>query len=208
MTEVLADIFAQRVAAALPFLAPDAGGRAVGLARLYTTTSQEENPRPIKLPVPVSYTAADCERDARYLVPDASTPAILFFEDQGSQPLATAQFPASMGWRQASLRLLLWVNAPLLDGPLAEVALLAAVTRALRPGERQQLAPFADVLVSYQTLPAETSLFARYSFADLTPLLLPPHRLLGLSLTVQLRLNLNCLPATLPGVANPAPLCP
>jgi hypothetical protein len=75
------------------------------------------------------------------------------------------------------------------------------VERALGIGQpRITAGNFLDVSVSYTTLPAEASLFSRYSFESVTELLYPPYRLLGLALTVQYRLAVRCLPGVLPSV--------
>lgn len=198
--EALAALLSARVAAALPFL-----DRAVGLARLYTKTIADgDATRTVRYPVPVFFTAQQCEDDERYLLPDPGTVGILFFEDNGSAPLVTPQQPASLGIKVANLRLLLWVNPDRLDSPLTEVALLAAVERALSVNRRYDAEPFAGILTTYTTLPAETSLFSRYTYATETPLLLPPYRLLGLDLRVQFQLSNACLTAPLPGVKDPS----
>lgn len=193
MNEVLAALFAARVAAALPFL-----DRVTGLARLYTKPVLDgDTPTTVKLPIPVTFTAADCEKDDQYLVPDAKTVGILFFEDGGVQPLVNAQHPANLSFRQASLRLLLWINPRLVRNPLNEVQLVLLLERALKVGNpRWTSGDFLDINTTYNLLPAETSLYGRYSFASETPLLLPPYRLLGLDLRVQFRLGRCTLPPT------------
>jgi hypothetical protein len=200
--EALAQLLSDRLVEQVPFL-----DRAVGLARLYLKPSRDgETPVTLKLPVPVTFTAEDCARDERYLVPSDNTAGISFFEDGGSTRLITSQYPASVSMRQSSLRLLLWANPQRLDGELTEAALLGAVERALGIGQRFPAGNFLDVSVSYTTLPAEASLFSRYSFESVTELLYPPYRLLGLALTVQYRLAARCLPTELPG-AKPFESC-
>lgn len=199
--EGLAQLLCNRVKAEVPFL-----DRAVGLARLFTRPGLDgETPITLKLPVPVTFTADDCARNERYLVPSDDTTGILFFEDGGSGRLITNQYPAGVGMRQSQLRLLLWANPQRLDGELTEAALLGAVERALGIGQRFTAGNFLDVSVSYTTLPAEASLYARYSFESVTELLFPPYRLLGLVLTVQYRLAVRCLPGQLPGAKDFAP---
>jgi hypothetical protein len=194
--EALAQLLRDRLVEQVPFL-----DRAVGLARLYLKPSLDgETPLTLKLPVPVTFTAEDCARDERYLVPSDSTTGICFFEDGGGSRLITSQYPASVSMRQSNLRLLLWANPQRLDGELTEAALLGAVERALGIGQRFPAGNFLDVSVSYTTLPAEASLFSRYSFESVTELLYPPYRLLGLALTVQYRLAVRCLPGVLPSV--------
>jgi hypothetical protein len=153
----------------------------------------------VKLPVPIVFTAADCEKDGRYLVPSEETKGILFFEDGGSQALAAPQRPSALGYRQSSLRLLLWVNEPLLDTPISENELLAGVEKALRVNQRYSQGDYLDVYTTATVLPAETSLYGRYSFATETPLLLPPYRLLGLDLRLEYRYH-HCV-----GIGPPAP---
>lgn len=196
--EALAQLLSDRVAAQVPFL-----DRAVGLARLFIRPALDgETPVTLKLPVPVSFTADDCAKNERYLVPSDDTVGILFFEDGGSSRLITSQYPASFGMRQSQLRLLLWANPQRLDGELTEAALLGAVERAFAVGQRFTAGDFLDVSVSYATLPAEASLFSRYSFESVTELLFPPYRLLGLALTVQYRLAKVCLPDALPAAKD------
>lgn len=193
--EALAQLLSDRVKAQVPFL-----DRAVGLVRLFTRPALNgETPITLKLPVPVTFTADDCARNERYLVPSDDTAGILFFEDGGSSRLVTTQYPASIGMRQTQLRLTMWANPQRLDGELTEAALLGAVERALGIGQpRFPAGNFLDLSVSYTTLPAEASLFSRYSFESVTELLFPPYRLLGLALTVQYRLAKVCLPEVLP----------
>jgi hypothetical protein len=175
----------------------------VGLARLFTRPGLDgETPITLKLPVPVTFTADDCAKNERYLVPSDDTAGISFFKDGGSSRLITSQYPASIGMRQSQLHLLLWANPQRLDGELTEAALLGAVERALGIGQRFQAGNFLDVSVSYTTLPAESSLFSRYSFESVTELLYPPYRLLGLALTVQYRLAKQCLPLELPSAKD------
>jgi hypothetical protein len=194
--EALAQLLRDRLVEQVPFL-----DRAVGLARLFTRPGLDgETPITLKLPVPVTFTADDCAKNERYLVPSDDTAGISFFEDGGSSRLITSQYPASIGMRQSNLRLLLWANPQRLDGELTEAALLGAVERALGIGQRFPAGNFLDVSVSYTTLPAEASLFSRYSFESVTELLYPPYRLLGLALTVQYRLAVRCLPGVLPSV--------
>jgi hypothetical protein len=193
--EALAQLLRDRLVEQVPFL-----DRAVGLARLFTRPALDgETPITLKLPVPVTFTADDCAKNERYLVPSDDTAGISFFEDGGSSRLVTSQYPASIGMRQSQLHLLLWANPQRLDGELTEAALLGAVERALGIGQRFPAGNFLDVSVSYTTLPAEASLFSRYSFESVTKLLYPPYRLLGLALTVQYRLAARCLPVVLPG---------
>jgi hypothetical protein len=183
--EALAQLLSDRVKAVVPFLE-----RAVGLARLFTGPGLDgETPITLKLPVPVTFTAEDCAKNERYLVPSDDTAGILFLEDSGSTRLITSQYPASVGMRQSLFRLLLWANPQRLDGDLSEEGLLAAIEQALAIGQRFTAGNFLDVSVSYTTLPAEASLFSRYSFESVTELLFPPYRLLGLALTVQYRLR-------------------
>ncbi len=195
MNTDLAQLFADRVTAALPFLAAEAGGRAVGLARLATSTTDEEHPRPVKLPVPVSYSATDCALSPRYLVPDADTGAILFFEDGGSAPLVSRAIPSYYGFRTASLTLLLWVNTPRQTPAPTETSLLLALERALQVGRRWSAGDYLDMVVRVRVQPAEASVFGRYAYADtaLTPLLLPPYLVVGLVLSVEYRLR-TCVP--------------
>lgn len=196
MTTTLAQALADRLAGAFPYL-----DRVVGLARLSTTTGGDtENPVTLKLPVPVFFTGEDCQLNPRYLVPDIGTPGLMFFEDGGSQP--TGQ--PSLGLRTATLNLLAWFNLPLLDPQPTEVQLLALIERALGVGTRWSTPELQDISVRPRVLPAEASLFGRYTFADttLTPLLLPPYLVLGLALTVEFRVNLKCLNAPTPAVLN------
>jgi hypothetical protein len=192
--EALAALLAARLSVALPFVE-----RTVGLARLYTTSTEADGP--IKLPVPVTFTADDCERNTRYLVPDPMTSGILFFEDGGTVPVGA---PA-LRIKQSSLRLLLWVNPARLDGELSEAALLAAVEKALKVNERYAAGDFLDIFTTYTTLPAEASLFSRYTFDGIRSLLLPPYRVLGLDLKVQFRLANRCFTDPLPGLKDYAP---
>lgn len=203
MTTALAEILRAQLATALPFL-----DRVVGLARLDTSAIVDgDSTRIVKLPVPITFTAADCERDKRYLVPDRNTVAILFFEDGGAQPLVNAQSPANLGIRQASLRLLLWLNPQRLSDPLSETQLLVLIEKALQVNKpRWSAGDFTDISITYTTLPAETSLYGRYTFDTETPLLLPPYQLLGLDLRIQFRVNSKCLPIILPTAVD-APIC-
>ena len=95
MNETLAALLLARLSAALPYL-----DRAVGLARTYEfTIPNGETPRRLKLPVPLAYTAADCELDPYFLVPDAGTGSILFFEDAGTVSQGAGKAHMSARWR-------------------------------------------------------------------------------------------------------------
>lgn len=192
--EALAALLAARLSASLPLLE-----RVVGYARLHITAT--ENDGILKLPMPVTFTAAQCEQDSHYLVPDPTTAGIGFFEDGGTAPIGQT----SLSVKQTSMRLLLWVNPQRLDGPLSEAALLAAVERALSVGRRFSEGEFVDVLVSYTLLPAEASLFSRYTYDGVRALLLPPYRLLGLDLKVQFRLAAICVADPLPPLIDYVP---
>jgi len=199
--EALATLFATRLVAALPFL-----DRATGIARLLTKKEQDgEEAITVKLPIPVSFTAEDCDQNDRYLVPDAQNVGILFFEDGGTGQVLNRDTPSALGMRFSAMRLLLWVNTELLDGPLTEAMLLLAVEQALWIGQHKNVGDFASLYTTYTSLPAETSLFGRYSFATETPLLLPPYRVLGLDLRSQYQLTSACQMQPLPGVKDPSP---
>jgi hypothetical protein len=196
MNEQLSADLAYRVTQALPHI-----DRAVGIARLNTETIVDGNDtRIVKLPVPIVFTAADCERDGRYLVPDATTKGILFLEDGGSVVLDTPQRPRSHGFRQSSLRLLLWTNEPLLAEPLSETTILLAIEEALQVGRRYTQGDYLDIFTTAAVLPAETSLYGRYSFDTKTELLLPPYRLTGLDLRLEYRYR-RCVGAPAPEAA-------
>jgi hypothetical protein len=209
MTEQLAEILAQRLRDELPQL-----DRVAGLVRTYEhNTPDGENDRGevqvrrVKLPVPVSFTADDCERDNRYLVPDPSTVGIAFFEDQGTVPVAMPGTGPNLQHWQSALRLLVWVNPLRLAGTLEENMLLLAIDRALQAGKRWAVGDYVDVLLTYTTLPADgLSLFSRYTYAGETPLLYPPYRVLGLDLRATFRLSNRCQQNDLPAVI-PTPLC-
>lgn len=197
--EALATLFATRLAVALPFL-----DRVTGMTRLLTKAEQDgESAITIKLPIPVSFTADDCAQNDRFLVPDASSVGMAFFEDAGTGRVLNNETPVNLGIRSSAMRLLLWVNTTRLDGELSEATLLLAVERALRIGERWSAGDFAGIYTTYASLPAEASLFGRYSFATETPLLLPPYRLLGLDLRTQYQLTNACQAQPLPGVKEP-----
>lgn len=198
--ESLATLFAARLAAALPFL-----DRVTGMTRLLTKGEMDgEDTITVKLPIPVSFTAEDCDQNGRYLVPDASTVGIAFFEDAGTSRVINRDTPSQLGVRASAMRLLLWINTPRLDGELSEAMLLLAVERALRIGERWNAGDFVGISTTYTSLPAEASLFGRYSFDTVTPLLLPPYRLLGLDLRTQYQLTTACQTQPLPGVKEPS----
>lgn len=193
MTEHLATYLKSRVVAALPFL-----DRAVGLARPYAhTIGNGEDTRRVTLPLPVAFTPAECEADPRYLVPDAETAAILFFEDGGTVSRGAAG-PVYERTLESTVRLLLWVNPFRLSAQLPETALVAALHRALRIGTRQQTPELADLLLSWTIQPAGAALFSAYSYAAETPLLYPPFRVFGAEIRAVYRFTPACLAYALP----------
>lgn len=202
MTQALAQYLASRLAA-LPFLHPEDGARVAGLARLYTTTAAGEGAPTVKLPVPQEFTAADCERDARYLVPNSTTPAIFFFEDGGTTEY---RIQGNLMGKQSTLTLLGWFNPARLSTPLSENHLVQALEIALGVRQRKTVGEYQNLYITARQLPAETSLFGRYSYDTSTPLLLPPFRLVGLELTCQYSPAPACPPAELPTII-PATQC-
>ncbi|KAA9333406.1 hypothetical protein F0P96_10580 [Hymenobacter busanensis] len=196
MNEALADYLAARVYS-LPFVE-----RSVGLARTYEHQLQNgDDWRTVRLPVPVSFTAAECEQNPRYLVPDASTASIFFLEDYGATPAVIA--PGIKGW-ESRLRLIGLINPAGLVGELHETDLLASLLAVLGDGKTvRYLGPFLDVRLRATVLPADASLVSRYTYD--TPMLYPPYRLVGLELTVRYRLARACTPADLPTLINPKP---
>lgn len=209
MNQLLAALLAQRLAA-LPFASSAAGARVAGLARLHTSTINDgESTRTVKVPVPAEWSADECTRDSRYLTPDANTPGIWFFEDYGT---AEERIDKSNLYQYvSSLRLLAWINPAWLSYQLSEAALFQAVAGALRLHQRQTAGAYRNLLLTATVLPAEASLFSRYTYASETPLLLPPYQLLGLEIRARFTLAGPCPPAALPGllaVRNPCLLPP
>lgn len=185
--EILATLFAIRLRARLPLLE-----RLVGIARPRTTLEPNgEQPVRVTVPLPVTFTAAACAADPRYLVPDGSTAGVAFFEDAGTITYSPA---IGVNAYETTLRLLVWLNADGALGALSELQLLGAVTRAVRPRQRFASGALLDVFPLLTPLAANAeSLFARYSFAD-SELLYPPHRVAGYELKVKWRPAPDCLP--------------
>ena len=203
MTETLAALLLDRLTAALPYL-----DRAVGLARVYEfTIPNGETPRRLKLPVPLAFTAADCERDAYYLVPDAGTGSILFFEDAGtvSQGAGKAPYERTM---ESTVRLLLWLNPARPDNPATELDLSTGLYNALRSGQVHTSGPLADLLLSWTIQPAGAGLFGAYSFAGETPLLYPPFRLFGAEIKARYRFMPGCYVPPAPPANHHVPTIP
>lgn len=189
MNLALAQILADRLKL-LPFLDPAAGARVAGLARLHTSTAAGDNAPTVRTPVPQEFTAEECERDARYLLPDQQTPAIFFFEDYGTTDYV---LQGNLRGKESTLRLLGWLNPNRLSAPLSENQLLQALETALKVRVRHSVGEYAHLSITATVLPAETSLFGRYTYDTQTPLLLPPFRLIGLELKCRYL---------------PAPICP
>lgn len=199
MTETIATFLKDQLQPALPFV-----DRAVGLARPYEfTVGNGDDARRVKVPLPVSFTAAECENDPRYLLPDAGTAGILFFEDGGTTSQGAGR-PVYERTLESMLQLRLWVNPSRLSGPLSEVALTAAIHKALRIGERQQTPELADLLLSWSIQPAGAALFGAYSYAGDTPLLYPPYRLFGAEIRASYRFTPACLTDPLPTLMDAA----
>lgn len=208
MTETLAAILLARLTTAMPFL-----DRAVGLVRPYEfTVPNGDEVKRVKLPLPVSFTAADCDRDPRYLVPDAGTNSILFFEDNGTTSQGAGRAPAERTM-ESTVRLLIWLNPAGTGNPTTELALVGELYNALLIGHRRTAGPLHNLLLSWTIQPAGAGLFGAYSFAGETPLLYPPYRLFGAEIKAVYHFNPACYPpaavvapaATIPPVA-PAPV--
>lgn len=198
MNEQLAALLAERL------LAPPGGGaplpfldRVVGLTRPRTQlVANGEEPRRVTLPVPVSFTQADCDTDPRYLVPDLSTASILFFEDGGT---VAKQLALNLqGWESA-LRLVLWLNPARLTVPVNEAALVNALDRALGLGQRRTLGPFRDLLSTYSLPAAGPALLSAYTLDD-TPLLYAPYTLVAVDIRATYHLTAECYTAPLPAL--------
>lgn len=200
MTELLAELLATQIRP-LPYV-----DRCVGLARSFETqvSNGDETQRTVRFPVPVSFTAAQCDTDPRYLLPDAGTASVLFFEDQGT--VARDVAPNVKGW-ESTLRLIGWFNPNELVGQLTENDLLTSLTTALNVDRRiKALGPYTDLLLSATLLPADASLVSRYTIE--TPMLYPPYRLVGIELKARYRLALRCQPTDLPTLKHPKPVLP
>lgn len=208
MTEALAQHLAARLKAALPFL-----DRVVGMVRLNEQVKPDgETSFMERLPVPVSFTADECDRNRRYLVPDQSVGSVLFFED-GGETVIGSSFTQQ---REATLRLLLWLNPFKLTGLLPESRLQAELERALSVRKRFSVGEYADVFITATSLPAGANLFSGYSFGSgTTQLLYPPYRVMGLELKARYRFTPACVLGPLPeldldraGCALPPELLP
>lgn len=191
MTEALAQALALRLTAALPFLE-----RVVGMVRLHEQLKNNGDATFMeRLPVPVSFTAEECDRNGRYLVPDQYSGSVLFFEDGGE--ITTGQGAAQL--REATLRLLLWLNPFKLTGAITENRLQLEIERALLVRQRFDTGDYRGVYITTTTLPAGAGLFGAYSFGGgTTPLLYPPYRLLGLELKCRYQYAPACLLGPLP----------
>ncbi|OGX80832.1 hypothetical protein BEN47_06130 [Hymenobacter lapidarius] len=191
MTTDLAQHLAERLQATLPFL-----DRVTGLARVHERTIMDgDTPRSERLPVPAAYTAAECERDGRYLTPDEHTGSIVFFEDGGE--ISTGQGQATQ--REATLRLLLWLNPFKLSHALPQNRLQAEVEQALSVRRRFDTGDYRGLFITTSTLPAGAALLSAYSFGGgTTPLLYPPYQLLGLELKCRYQYAPACLLPALP----------
>lgn len=194
MSEDLASIYLRRLTDpvnGIQFLE-----RAVGLVRTKETTVQNgEEMRSVRLPVPVSFTAEDCDTDPRYLVPDQSTASILFFEDGGSIPFSPA---ANLhGW-QTTLTLKLWLNPQRLEGELSDAAIINALDRALRLRFRGREGAYSDLMADYSVLPGGPALLSGYTIE--TPMLYPPYKLIGLEIKARYLLSKECYGAPLPTI--------
>lgn len=210
MTEALAEALAERLRP-LPF-----AERVAGLARPVDENKTEEfddaggpkqQTRRIKTPVALAYPLGtpDCDQNNRYLLPSLDAGSIFFFEDLGTTDYLIS---AGVHGQESMLRLLGWLNSSRFSGPLPEGDLLAALLHALQTNRPAPVGPFAGLTVRASILPAEAALFSKYTYAaDITPLLYPPFRLLGLELKCRYRYQPECPAAELPTLVAPTP-CP
>ena len=182
MTEQLAEALATRLRA-LPFLE-----RVVGLARpvdkLITETleNDKEQTRRTKTPEPLNFppSTKECDRTPEvYLLPDQAGASIVFFGDGG-----TVEVQQQGVWfKESTLKLLGWFNPARFDGPFPESAMQDAILGKLPTRANETVGDYQGLRVTAVVLPAEASLFSKYTYAaDVTPLLYPPYRLLGLEL--------------------------
>lgn len=192
VNEQLADAYRERLLAAaadLPFL-----DRTEGLVRPFETKVKNgEDFTTARFPVPVTFTADECALDPRYLVPDKTTGAILFFEDGGTVPYTAAM--NLQGWL-STLTLKLWLNPQRLHGEVDEAAILNALDRALKLRMRGKMGPFNDTLASYSVLPGGPALYSAYSYE--TPLLYPPYKIIGMEIKTTFMLSSACFTAPMP----------
>lgn len=183
MTEALAELLAERLRP-LPFLE-----RVVGLARPIDRVVKEayadgkEGTRRTKTPEPLNFPPGTepCEADREaYLLPDFNGASTFFFEDLGTSDYLISQ---NLYGKESTLRLLGWLNPAKFSDPLSENALLDALQKALRVRVRETVGEYEYLTITATTLPAEAALFSKYTYAaDVTPLLYPPYKLLGLEL--------------------------
>ncbi len=190
MTEDLAEILAQRLRP-LPFVA-----RAVGLARPVDTLVTEDfdgkqQARRVKSPVAVNYPPGvpDQDHDDRYLLPSEGTASIFFFEDQGT---TSYQVAPGLYNAESTLRLLGWLNPT--HNLLSEGHLLTALQVALRVNRVDKTqSVYTNLTVRASILPADAALFGKFTYAaDVTPLLYPPYRLLGIELKCRYHYQAPC----------------
>ncbi|NVO33211.1 hypothetical protein [Hymenobacter lapidiphilus] len=196
MNEALAALYARRLTQPtqgepLPFL-----DRVVGLTRTYQTrvpNGPDGETRAVFFPVPVAFTAAECEADPRYLVPDQHSASILWFEDGGTVPVLEAA--NVQGWI-STLRLKLWLNPERLQGALDMPAILNALDRAMQLRYQSHAPPFTNLRATYAQLPGGPEVVSAYSYE--TPMVYPPYALLHLEIKTRFLLAASCYNAPLP----------
>lgn len=202
MTETLAALLLAKLTAALPFLE-----RAVGLVRTYDfAIPNGDDVRRVKVPVPVSFTADECEQNNYYLVPSAERGSLLWFEDGGTVSQGAGKSPMERT-HESTLQLRLWLNPTRLSAELPEAVLVVALSKALGIGQRQSTPELADLLLSWTIQPGGAGLLSAYTFAqDAMPLLYPPFRVFGAEIKAVYRFNAMCQNYELPTLI-PSPEC-
>lgn len=196
MSEDLAQLLADRLRA-LPF-----AERVVGLTSPYQEELPDTENRtklqrwPVALQLPED--APTCQRDLNYLLPDADTGSIFFFEDGTTTPHS---FGGGVTGYQTTFRLLGWVNPNRLSAPLSGTVLAQVVGAALKSGPLPMPWQKLDLVLTY--LPSGPSLWNHYTAPNPVALLLPPYQLLGVEVVAR---YLLCAPtADLPTLVAASP---
>lgn len=192
MNQNLAALFAQRLRT-LPF-----ADRLAGLVRpMEREYPDGERTALRRYPVPINLPLEACDNLDTFLLPDPSTTSIHFFEDGGSHPV---EFGNGVKGFESSLRLLGWLNPERLTLPLSDARWQAAVIEALTL-KLPATTVYNNLRVQYRTLPADASLWAKYTYKE--PLLYYPYQLLGLELTCSYTYRLTCANDPLPQPKEP-----
>lgn len=150
--------------------------------------------------MPVAYDVSEASNGCykgpeRALVPDSSKRSIIYFEDAGSSFI-----DRQGGWLhfRSSVTLVCWMNrARLVGDAYAEISahVIAATVGKIVNRQPETHGIFTRMVANVsRIMPQDATIFSKYSYEEsVTQYLRPPFEFFGLLITVDYRINPDCI---------------